>query len=596
MLRRLILCVGIVVGWTLGGCGGEGFHTHALAIPVIQFQNGGTSTVSPQFSELGGGVPSGSLVTYIGDVVVLRGFHFAPTMKVFFGMNNQLARRPDSIFTTIREYLPNTPFVYTDPVTGEETVLEVEAPFEYTEPREIRITVPPGVACNAAFTNPIIRLFGDDGSSVPVTDVYYIVGPRCIALTPNKGVDIGGYDVTVHGDFLSRYTQVAFRYLDPESGLLRIVGDTPATDIQELFVDRHTLVVPNWPGVVPDSTHGLSRELKADLLLYENIDAIAGSIVLEPGLEGRPPCDDLRPESAEVRLEPNGVRNSEKANAFTFLPTGVTDYPSIAGIVPEDGSEVGGNTVVIHGDQFDAFTGDISDPEDPGIGIECPPASGKFVPPLKAILVDRQTLVIVMPPCPVDIPRKVDFCLKNKYSIDHPGVLPATGPDDACIVFEEIYTYIPVPPILPPVVTAIHPAVEGAEQPLGCGHDYGLERFLVVGDWFDADTTLNGGFEFLLPGDVIVQSQRTILHSRNLIEVFTKRLPAPFYPLSSDLLTGVRVRNAIGDGLRPEFRHDHGRHLRRRRLRGRAVRERPPDHRDRSGERRSRAHGGPCRR
>lgn len=372
MVRRILFCALAAFCAVFAGCTG-GWQSNELAIPTIHFQNGGTSAVSPQFSALDGAVPGGAQVTYIGDVVILRGIHFRPDMKVFFGMNNALARRPDSIFTTTREYMPDTPFVYIDPVTGERTILEVEAPMEFTHTQEVRITIPAGLACNSAFTNPILRLFGDKGSSVPLADLYYVVGPRCITTTPNKGVDIGGFDVTVHGDFFSPYTQVAFRYRDPADGIVKIKGDSAVTDIAELFIDRHTLVVPNWPGIVPDSTHGLARELKIDLLLYESIDEIVGSIALEPSLDGRPPCSLLRPESREVVLQPKGVRNSEKANAFTFLPTGVTDYPSIAGIVPEFGSEIGGNTVIVHGDQFDAFTADISNPADPGVGIECPP-------------------------------------------------------------------------------------------------------------------------------------------------------------------------------------------------------------------------------
>ncbi len=545
MERRKLFCAVAALCAVVAGCGGT-FSSNEMAIPFVHILNGGTSAVSPQFSALGGGVPAGVQVTFVGDVIVLRGIHFRPTMKVFFGLNNQLARRPNSLLTTSREYLPDRPFVYEDPATGAKTTLEVAVPFEYTHTQEVRITVPPALACNAAFTNPILRLYGDDGSSFPLADIYFIVGPRCIATTPNRGVDIGGFDVIVHGDFLSPYTQVAFRYLDPADGIVKTVGDTPGTDITELYVDRHTLIIPKWPGIVPDSTHGLAEELKADLLLYESIDDIVGSIALEPGLDGTPPCSVIDHVGPELRLEPKGVRNSEKADAFTFLPTGTTDYPSIAGIVPEFGSEVGGNTVIIHGDQFDAFTADLSNPADPGVGIECPPGSGTFVPPLKATLVDRQTLVIVMPPCEVDIPREVDFCLKNKYSMDHPGGPAAAGPSGACIIFPDIYTYIPVPPIVPPVVTAIHPAVPGAPPPRGLGHDYGLERFLVVGDWFDSDTTLNGGFEFLLPGDVVVQTERTILHNRNLIEIFTRRLPAPFYPLTADLLAGVRARNTVG--------------------------------------------------
>lgn len=543
MSRRLRLCVAGVLGLLLVGCGaGKG----ELSIPRAFYNNAGTSSASPQFAAIGGGVPEGVQATFVNDTLLLRGEHFRLSMKVFFGMNSALARRPDSIFTTARHLLPGTPFVYTDPVTSQQTILEVEAKsIEFVNGNEIRVKIPPEVACSPNFTNPIVRFYGGDGSSVPADDLLHVVGPRCIALTPNKGLDVGGFAVTLHGDFFSPYTQVAFRYVDPATGNTHVVGNTPATDIVELFVDRHTMVIPNWPGVVPNSTLGLADELPVDLLLFENIDSINGSLQLEPDFGGVSPCSSLLPESPEAPLQYNGVRNSEKAEAFVFLPTGVTDYPSIAGITPESGTEVGGNTVVIHGDQFDAFSADISDPDNPGIGIECPPDSGHYIPPLEAILVDRQTLVITMPPCSVDIPETVNFCMRNKFSIDNPGGVASTGPNGDCVVFEDIYTYLPIPPIAPPVVTAIYPQTED-DPPLGAAHDYGLERLLVTGDWFDYETTLNGGFEFLLPDGTIVQTQRTILHNRNLLEIFTKRLPASVYPLTADLIAGVRVRNVVG--------------------------------------------------
>ena len=369
-----------------------------------------------------------------------------------------------------------------------------------------------------------------------------MVGPLGVALTPRRGLDIGNYAVTVHGDFFSPYTQVAFRYVDPADGQTKILGNTPETDIPELFIDRFTLVVPDWPGVVPNSTLGLAEPLDVDLLLYESIDAIASNLGLEPNLGGVAPSAALQPHAAQAPLILDGVRNSEKANAFTFLPTGVTDYPLIEGVTPESGSEIGGNTVIIHGQQFDAFTTDISDPNNPGIGIECPPDSGKYIAPLFAALVDRQTIAIKMPPCSVDIPSKVNFALKNKFSMDHAD--ENEGEDR--VIFEDVYEYIPVPPIAPPVIHAIYPAGEGKDQPYGTAYDHGLQRLMVVGDWFDTHTSLNGGFEFLLPSGDIVQSQRTIYHNRNLIEVFTKRLPNSVYPLSEAMGADIRVRNVIG--------------------------------------------------
>ncbi|MGQ0612953.1 MAG: IPT/TIG domain-containing protein [Planctomycetaceae bacterium] len=543
MTRKFLACLCVIAAAGLSGCsqGGE------LAIPKVVIISGGTSTVSAQAAALGGAVPSGTAITFIGDIVRLRGLHFRSDMRIYLGMNNALARRPDSLLTTLRDFLPAGPFVYTDPVTSVETILEFEVNFEFIREDEALIVIPPEVACNAAFTNPILRVFGDKGSSVPVTDVYFIAGPRCIALTPREGLDIGGYSVIVHGDFFSPYTQVGVRYRDPADGVVRVLGDDPTDDIVEHWIDRYTLVVTAWPGVVPSAIFGLTDELPADVILFESIEAITGNVALEPSLNGKGACEALQPQG-DVPLNAFGTRNTEKTDGFLYLPTGVTAPPLIQALTPDSGVEVGGNMVVIHGQQFDAFTVDLSNPADPGVGIECPPGSGEFISPLAASLVNRQTIVVTMPPCPVDIPQKVDICLRNKYTIDNAGNLgglQTTGPSGTCVVFGDVYTYVPIPPIVPPVVTAIYPS-SGAPQPQGCGHDYGLESLMVVGDWFDGDTTLNGGFEFLLPDGTVLQSLRTILHNRNLLEVFTTRLPASVYPLSSDLLAGVRVRNVVG--------------------------------------------------
>jgi len=545
MVRRVIFCATVVMVLLVAGCD----RGYELKIPQAYEAASTTSKFSPVLGPIGG-VPSGVQVTFIGDSVAVLGKNFTGGMKAFIGMNTDLAFRPNSIMTTDRHILPDTPFVYTDPVSDEETILEIEAGVEFASEGRIFVMIPASVACSAAFTNPILRFWGSDGSSLPIVDVLHIVGPQCVALAPKRGLDIGDFTVTVHGEFLSPWTQIAIRYRDPMTGKIVVKGNTLQTDITEFFIDRNTMVIPSMPGVVPNSTLGLAEPLDADLLLYESIDEIAASIVAEPALNGDAPCSTLRPEG-EVPLNPNGTRNSEFNDKLTFLPTGVTDFPSIASVLPESGPEIGGNTVVIHGDQFDAFSADISDPNNPGIGIECPPNSGQYQRPLEAILVDRQTLVIKMPECPVEIPMKVNFCIRNKYSMDNKGVVPAAGPNGDCVIFEDVYEYVPIPPIVEPVIISIFPAGEG-EQPLGTGHDYGLERLMVVGDWFDGDTTLNGGFEFLLPAEVqgddpiVVQAQRVILHNRNLIEVFTRRLPDEYYPLTDDLLAGIRVRNTVG--------------------------------------------------
>ena len=178
------------------------------------------------------------------------------------------------------------------------------------------------------------------------------------------------------------------------------------------------------------------------------------------------------PESPDAPLERMGVRNYEHIGGFTFLPTGVIADPLIQGIVPEFGDELGNNTVIIHGQEFDAFSVDLSNENDPGIGIECPPDSDRYIAPLSATLVDRNTIVVVMPPCPVDIPETVNFSVRNKFSMDRAPFAGGVGPNMDRVVFEDIYTYEPIPPILPPVITAIHPAGEGP-QPQGMGNDYG---------------------------------------------------------------------------------------------------------------------------
>ena len=424
MIRKIVFSTTLAIAMVVGGCSGG---TTDLAVPAVIVVNGGTSAVSPQFA-LAGAVPAGVQVAFIGDVVILRGRFMTPGTRVFLGMNNELARRPDSLLTTVRHLLPGDPFVYTSPEPGgQKTLLEVEVEVEFNSDTEVRITIPPQVACTTAFTNPIVRLYGDAGSSFPETDVYFIVGPRCVVLNPKKGIDIGGFSVTVHGDFFSPWTQIAFRYLEPDpidpqnvktitigDGLDQAGEPDVNDDIVEIYIDRHTLVIPDWPGVVPNSTFGLAEELPVDVLIYENIDFIAGNAGLEPSLGGIAPCSTLTQNRTAAPLVFDGARNQTiKLGAFTFIPTGVTDYPFIAGITPESGAKVGGNTVVVHGFEFDAFSVDLSDTSSPGFGIECPPDSGNYIAPLSAILVDRETIVIVMPPCAVDIPELVNFCVRK---------------------------------------------------------------------------------------------------------------------------------------------------------------------------------------
>ena len=143
MARRATLCAVLgLASLLLAGCGGG---SNALQIPRLSFTNGGTSAVSPQFAGLEGGIPQGRQAVFIGDVVVLRGGRFRPNLKFFLGINVPEARAPNSIFTTPRHLLPNEPFVHVDE-SGRRTVLEIEAPVEYTSDTELRVTTPACVA------------------------------------------------------------------------------------------------------------------------------------------------------------------------------------------------------------------------------------------------------------------------------------------------------------------------------------------------------------------------------------------------------------------------------------------------------------------
>ena len=563
MFRKLAHALSIVVVAMATACGGSSGGTD-LQFPAADLADTGTSQVSAQVLRLGEGLPEGRRITFVGDEIIVRGKNFLPGLNVFFGVNTPLTELLDSIFKTPRHRLPNAPFVWTDPDPTlpegdprKDVTLEVGVPVEFFSAEDVKVRIPSEVACTTALTNPTVRFYGKDGSSFPQRDIFHVVGPMAIALTPNKIPDVGGESVIVHGDFFSTYTQIAFRYTDPKNPEKEIIiGHTAETDIQEIFIDRHTLVIPAFPGVVPNSNLGLAEELVVDILVYENIEEITSNEELEPQLQGRGACSGLRQPSSRVQIEENGVRNSERIDSFTFLPTGVTDYPSVAGIVPEFGSEMGGNTVIIHGDQFDGFSVDLSDSDKPGIAIECPPGSDTYVAPMSATLVDRQTIVVKMPKCEVEIPQMVNICITNKFSIDNPveaGIPLGVGTESNgvgahegdCVIFPDIYEYRPIPPITEPFVHAIH-AVSGDDLEVNTGNGYGLQKFLVVGDWFDSHTELNGGFEFVFATGEVVQSLRTIVRSRNLLEIYTSRLPDSLLPLAGPVPATVRARNVIG--------------------------------------------------
>ena len=84
-------------------------------------------------------------------------------------------------------------------------------------------------------------------------------------------------------------------------GQTKIIGNTLETDIEEMFVDRHTLIVPDWPGIVEDSTNGLSEDLKVDLLLYESVDEIAEAKY------GQAPCATLTPDRPEAPISRSSI-------------------------------------------------------------------------------------------------------------------------------------------------------------------------------------------------------------------------------------------------------------------------------------------------
>jgi len=172
MQRRIRLCVTVGLLCWLAGCGGG-----RIPFPSLYQTSGGTTGVSPAFGQAGA-VPQGLQVVFLSDVILVRGSYFIPGIKVFFGMNGEIARRPNSLMTTDRHLLPETPFVYTDPVTQQETILEVEADVQYISKGELLVTIPPACACSPLFTNPVVRLYGEAGSSIPETDVYYIVGTK----------------------------------------------------------------------------------------------------------------------------------------------------------------------------------------------------------------------------------------------------------------------------------------------------------------------------------------------------------------------------------------------------------------------------------
>ncbi|MHC4848873.1 MAG: hypothetical protein ACYTEG_10515, partial [Planctomycetota bacterium] len=325
---------------------------------------------------IGDGIPQGVVVASIGQTVRITGEGFSEDMRFFFGMNNALAKEDDSLLTADAEDLPADPFVYTDPDSGTETILEVEAEFTYVSTTAVDVVVPTALSCTPDFSpsgGPVLRVTDENGSSEPVTDVMFIVGPRAYALDPTQGAEAGGYSVVIFGDNFSPSTQVAIRFKDPVSGNTRILGDGETNngalnaddDLIEQLVDSSTIVIPNWPTPgVP-----LGAELEVDVLFYENIDSLAAN---DSDL-GRA-CAALEPEG-DVELNESGSRNFELLRSFSFIPAVASGLPAIDSLAPGEGSVVGGDVVVIRGANFDGNTIDLSDADLPGIRIEIPAGS-----------------------------------------------------------------------------------------------------------------------------------------------------------------------------------------------------------------------------
>ncbi|MHC4940772.1 MAG: IPT/TIG domain-containing protein [Planctomycetota bacterium] len=501
---------------TDGGGGGSGPVGAApqLAIRSVALQSE-ASTPS-----IGDGIPQSAIVTWIGETVRITGEGFSEDMRVFFGMNNALAKEDDSLLTADAEDLPDDPFVYTDPDTGTETILEVEAEFTYVDENTIDVVIPAALSCSADFSptgGPVLRVTDEDGSSEPVTDVLFIVGPRAYAIDPNQGGESGGYAVVIFGDHFSASTQIAIRYEDPAGGGTRVLGDGDTgngalnadDDLVEQLVDSKTIVIPNWPtpGVA------IGDELKVDVLVFENIDSIAAD---DPDL-GRA-CADLEPEG-DVELNENGSRNFELNDAFSYVPAVLSGLPVIDSIAPAEGSVVGGDVVVIRGANFDGNTID-------GVRVEIPAGSGMFFEPIAVSLADTGTLMVTMPSAPTNEMAKASLRLRNRFTIDTYG-----DGDASYVEFANVFSYRPLEPVKTPGVAFVH----------GDPNDAGCQRIVVLGDRFDA-VTANEGVEVLVNGETFI-ADRVLRHDERVIEFYLPRIePA----LTADTKATLRITNAEG--------------------------------------------------
>ena len=527
-LRVLLLLASSVL---LAACGGGGGAAVPLPgnptapggsvgdpLPLVINGAGGSGLADLSISE---GVPQGAVTTYIGQKVKIKGEGFSEGMRLFFGMNNDLAREADSLLTADAADLPTGPFTYTDPDTATETILEVEADFTFISETEVEVTIPPALSCTPDFSpagGPVLRVTDENGSSEPVTGVLFIVGPEAIAVDRNRGPEAGGYSVVLYGSRFTRNTQIAIRLTDPSSGDTRVLGDGDTSngalnaddDIAEQLVDGNTIVIPNWP--TPGAP--LSAELVVDILVFENIESIAAN----DAALGRA-CEDLEPEG-DVELNAKGSRNFELTSAFTYLPATATGLPVVTSVSPSSGSVVGGDVAVVRGSGFD---GDTIDLANGGLRVEIPAGSGQFFAPVAATLVDGGTLLVTMPAAPGNDNVKASLWLRNRFSIDTYG----SGADSS-IPFANVFTYAPVAPVKAPALTVVS----------GTPSDAGSQRLVLLGDRFDATTAVQ-----LLHDGKTYDAERVILRDERVLEVFLPRLDAP---LATDATASLRITNAHG--------------------------------------------------
>ena len=96
MFRNLLRRVTVLAIAFAFGCGGDGINTD-LSFPETDLANSTTSDVSSQVLNLASGVPEGRRITFLGDEIVISGKNYVPNLKVMFGVNHEIQRRPNSL-------------------------------------------------------------------------------------------------------------------------------------------------------------------------------------------------------------------------------------------------------------------------------------------------------------------------------------------------------------------------------------------------------------------------------------------------------------------------------------------------------------------